>query len=392
VPIAPRPLLLLLVLSALSGCNRAVVIPDENAFRIVGGDQANTINTAQQGVFARLVDRLLKERVIYLGERHNVFGDHQLQLAILNALHQRGRKLAIGVEWFQRPFQQHLDDFVAGKIDEAEMLRRTEYFGRWGVDYRHYRAILHFAQDKGIPLIALNAPSELVYAIRTGGIISLDELLASQLPEEYYFTNTKYKNRLRTIYKQHKGYKGPFKYFYEVQLTWDETMAEQVARHLNQEENSVLVVLAGNGHLEYGDGIPDRVERLTNILGPIILPWQPEFKDAGIADYLINSPDRLLTERGQLGATLQSSQQQVRILAIDAGGPAQRAGLRTDDILVMIDGKAIHDLTDLKLSLLEKLPGTQVAIEVERSPGGNSRHTLTLTAPTPSAKAHGGHP
>lgn len=389
---ARRHLLLLLVLAALGGCNRAVVIPDEASFRVVGGEQASAIESSQQGVFARLIDRLLKEDVIYVGERHNAQGDHLLQLAIINALHQKGRPLAIGVEWFQRPFQQHLDDFVAGRINEAELLRRTEYFGRWGVDYRHYRSIIRFARDKRIPLVALNAPSELILAIRKGGIISLDELLVSQLPEEYYFTNIEYKNRLRKIYKQHKGYKGSFRHFYEVQLTWDETMAEQVARFLNQDAKTALVVLAGTGHLEFGDGIPDRVERLTELRGTIILPWQPEFKDPGIADYLVNSPDRPLAERGQLGATLHSSQQQVRVIAIDPGSPAQQAGLRTDDLIVMIDGKAIHDLTDLKLSLLEKLPGEQVAIEVERPPGGNSRHTLTLAAPSPSAKGHGGHP
>ena len=54
-------------------------------------------------------------------------------------------RLAIGLEMFQRPFQPHLDDYVAGRIGIDELLARTEYFDRWRYDARLYAPIFEFA-------------------------------------------------------------------------------------------------------------------------------------------------------------------------------------------------------------------------------------------------------
>ena len=61
------------------------------------------------------------------------------------------------MEMFQRPFQKVLDDYIGGKIDEAEFLKGTEYFKRWGFDYQLYRPILLFARSEKIPVVALKS-------------------------------------------------------------------------------------------------------------------------------------------------------------------------------------------------------------------------------------------
>lgn len=89
-----------------------------------------------------LIDRIADRRVIFIGESHDRYEDHLNQLAVIAGLHARGKPLAIGMEFFQQPFQGAIDAYIAGEIDEAEFLRRTQYFDRWRFDYRLYRPIL----------------------------------------------------------------------------------------------------------------------------------------------------------------------------------------------------------------------------------------------------------
>jgi len=58
------------------------------------------------------------------------------------------------------------------------------------------------------------------------------------------------------------------------------------------------------------------------------------------------------------------------------GGPAERAGLRAQDILVGIDGQPIATTGDLRRELFRKKPGDTVRVEVVRD---GRRVTLTIT-------------
>ena len=66
------------------------------------------------------------------------------------------------MEMFTRPYQPFLDQWVAGEIDENKFLEETQWDKEWGYDYNLYKDILDFAREKKIPVIALNAPKELV--------------------------------------------------------------------------------------------------------------------------------------------------------------------------------------------------------------------------------------
>jgi len=111
------------------------------------------IDTANVRGLDALLDILADKRVIYIGESHDRYEDHLNQLGILRGLKARGRHLAIGMEFFQQPFQPVLDAFVAGTLGEADFLKQTEYFERWRFDYRLYRPLLRFAREHGIPVI-----------------------------------------------------------------------------------------------------------------------------------------------------------------------------------------------------------------------------------------------
>jgi len=250
----------------------------------------------------RLIDALKDRRAIFVGETHDRYEDHLIQLAIVDGLLARGVKLGIGMEMFQQPYQGALDDYVAGRIDESEMLHRTQYFDRWRFDYRLYRPVLGLARERGIPLIALNLPSELTSKVGRSGIESLSKEERAEIPAKLDRSDPAYVERIRDAYRMHPAGTGQgFETFLEVQLLWDEGMAERAAVWLEGHPDRTLVVLAGAGHIEYGQGIPRRLTRRIPVATATVLDGRARDLDPDAADYLVFPQSRALPPAGLLG-------------------------------------------------------------------------------------------
>jgi S1-C subfamily serine protease len=65
----------------------------------------------------------------------------------------------------------------------------------------------------------------------------------------------------------------------------------------------------------------------------------------------------------------------VLVASVTSGGPAQRAGLRVDDVIVQIDNSQIDSLSTLQDALLAKNPGDTIAVKVYR---GNQQLTVNV--------------
>lgn len=207
---------------------------------------------------------LLAADVVYLGERHDSVADHAAQLDIIRALHQKRPDIAIAFEMFQRPFQPVLDRYLAEEISEAELVEQTEYLERWGFPWEYYAPIVRFAQENQLPLLALNAPGETVRQVAREGLTSLTEEDLRYLPPltEIDTSNTSYQSFVAAAFGAH-GSHGDFNFdnFFAAQVVWDETMAEAISEFKQTSPDTLVVVLAGNAHVMYGYGIPDRVAR-----------------------------------------------------------------------------------------------------------------------------------
>jgi uncharacterized iron-regulated protein len=214
---------------------------------------------------ADMVRQLQQADVVYLGETHDRAADHTAQLAIIQTLHDRTPKLAIGLEMFQRPYQTLLDRYVAGELDEATLRDRSEYDKRWGFDWELYAPILRYAKAQKIPLIALNTPQEVTRKVSRQGLASLNWNDRRFIPplSEIRTAPDAYRKMLADIFtSMHPAGKTTdptrcFDRFFQAQVLWDETMADRIA----QIPNRPIVVLVGQGHLVYRYGIPDRVDR-----------------------------------------------------------------------------------------------------------------------------------
>ena len=241
-----------------------------------------------------VLQQLARSQVVYLGETHDSEADHQAQLEIIQALHQKNPKLAIAMEMFQRPFQSVVDRYLAGEITETQLKELTEYEKRWGFPWEFYAPILRFAKENKIPVIALNTPAEITRKVSRQGLESLTAEERRWIPpfSEIRTEPERYEQRLREIYDemhQGKGNSERFEKFFLAQVLWDETMAEGVSQFLKANRDRQIIVLAGKGHIVYGDGIPSRVTRRigTDLKQAIVLLNPPAElqKDAEIADF-----------------------------------------------------------------------------------------------------------
>lgn len=325
-----------------------------------------------------ILKQIQDARVLLVGEIHTRYDHHLVQLEVLKRLYQTKQNVVLGVEWFQQPFQQHLDNYIAGKITESEMLYRSKYFERWGYDYRLYRPIIQYAREKQIPIIALNASKELTSALAEGGFDQLPAQLQSQLPDSYDFSDQEYIERLNNIFKLHPDKSRKFENFLMIQVTWDESMAARVADYLLQHTDSTMLVLAGNGHISYGSGIPNRIKRRLNHRQYTILVSDDSLSmSRDMADFLVLSAPQSLKPSGLLGTFLDTRDGRIVIDGFVEDSAVKDAGIKKGSVIVGINHKPVNNYTDLKLALIAYQRGDTV--ELHYLDNANSRKSITIT-------------
>ncbi|EAR20673.1 ChaN family lipoprotein [Nitrococcus mobilis] len=328
---------------------------------------------------AQIQAQLDARRVVFVGEFHKRLQDHCIQLEVIRHLAAQAQPLAIGVEWFQQPFQEAIDRYLAGAIDARALLQASEYYDRWGYDFRLYVPILRFARAHGIPVIALNLPTELTRAAARQDLDTLSPALRKWLPDRLDRTDTDYRRRLKRVYRSHGDHdEVDFEHFYTVQLLWDEGMAQRAAHYLDMHPNTRMVILAGSGHLAHGSGIPNRLRRRTGIDGAILLPgWEGPLQ-AGLADYLLLPAARQLPKPGRLGLALLPKAGHLIVHSFTDNSSAQAAGVKTDDVLLAINDQPVKTISDVRVALWDHPPGDVMQLRVQRTARLGEKHPLTF--------------
>ena len=335
----------------------------------------------QTSPLAQTMQQIDDARVILVGETHTRWDHHLVQLEILKLLYQKSAKLAIGVEWFQQPYQKHLDAYVAGEMSEQEMLQLTAYFERWRFDYRLYRPIMQYAREHNIPVIALNASRELSTALSKSGFDDLSAELKDQLPESYDWSDKEYEKRLRSVFDLHPDYPGEFEDFLRGQLTWDESMAESAAHYLDENPETRLLILAGSGHIAYGSGIPNRIKRRIDVKQFSILVSEDFLPvSENIADFLVLSAEQSLEPAGLIGAFLETEGKLLVIKGFSHNSAIKDAGLVKGAVIISVDDETVESFADFKLAIMGKKPGDSVELHyLENAEGGSkSRKSVNL--------------
>ncbi len=312
-----------------------------------------------------VVGRVADKKIIYVGENHTQFSHHVVELEIIKHLKERGKAVAIGMEMFEARFQGVLDDYIAGKINEREFLKGTSYFQRWGVDYRLYQPILLLARSHRIPVVALNQRREIVDKVFASGLDSLSEEEKRSVPPQMDFSNEAYRERLKKIFAEHEDSKARnFDFFYQAQILWDETMSESIAKFLQAHPENQMVVIAGNGHLAYGSGIPERTVRRNGYDFAIVL--NDAVMGKGIADFVLfpgTIPDGTSPK---LMVFLKEEAGKVDIVGFPPESVSEKAGMKVGDRILAIDQTPIDTIDDVKIELLSREKRDKVTVKILR--------------------------
>jgi uncharacterized iron-regulated protein len=286
-------------------------------FRVLAGAGGAEVGEA---ALARAIDGA---RAVCVGEHHPSPHDHWVQLRLLDGIlarnAARGVATGVGLEMVQRPYQGVLDDYAAGRIDEAALRSRTGWADRWGYDFDLYRPILRLAVRRGAALLALNTVRELTKRVSRHGLDALTAEERAGLPE-LVLDDAEHRAWWDKVMGDVAGHGGEAgeeapapaeapapteapapadappaghghghghgvapssdvlppghppigppadapppagERIYAAQVLWDETMADGAARWLAADPRRQLVILAGSGHC-HESAIVRRLER-----------------------------------------------------------------------------------------------------------------------------------
>lgn len=258
-----RPLTQLIVLTiifAFSAC-RTTAITDPMAVYDLEHEQLLTDSQALQ--------RLQSARIVLVGEHHNNADHHLAQLQVIQALHRAGRKVAIGMEMFRKDSQQVLDQWTSGRMEEQQFL---EVFNdNWTFGWKLYRPILAYARDNRIPVVGLNVPRKITLQVAYHGFQSLNSEQKGSLEGIVCDVTPEYRNFIQRAYGAHGHSRMKFEQFCEAQLVWDSVMALNAIDYLKQNDERIMVIVAGSGHA-HKLGIPTQLAKRSTLPYIVVLP------------------------------------------------------------------------------------------------------------------------
>ncbi len=321
--------------------------------------------------FNDIINQIANKKIVFVGEEHDKYAHHLLQLMVIKALNKKGVKLAVGMEMFQKPFQKALDDYIESKISEQDFLSQSEYLKRWSFDYKLYKPIIDYCRANNIRIIALNAPVELTKKISEKGIGALTPEEQENIPN-IDITNNEHKDFVNYIFSSHNiSEKKDFTNFYMAQLLWDETMADTAHNFLKNNPVYKMVILAGNGHIENRYGIPNRLTArgdydITTITNESVLEINPEKADFSIIMPYFEQPFS-----ARLGVTLEEMPDGLLIKDIDKNSVAMKSNLHKNDIILFADDVKISNLFSLKAILSMKKQSDTIKLKIKRKKQDN---------------------
>lgn len=367
---------------------------------------------------AAVADDLARADVVALGEMHRTPGVHAMHHKLLRELQRRRPDMVIAMEMFERDVQNVLLQYLAGIIDEGKFLAESR---PWPGYQRDYRPVVEFAKSHGFVVLAANAPRELASKVSKEGVESVvgSPLVARETsaPEDAYW------EAFVEMMKDHAGTGGPdaMKLFYKAQCLKDDTMAESIVDHLKQRraegQRPLVVLICGRMHSDHGRGTVARIRsrmpeldirvlsaetvddvaaagksrqptladyvvvaRAAEQAPPPLPPAQAPFAQAKPAEPVEQKPAGAAAEppvppvnpegqRPALGLMPDygyEGPEGIRVASVREGGPAEKAGIEAGDLILIVNGIKVADLTSYTEALDAQLIGKTITVHVRR--------------------------
>lgn len=337
-------------------------------------------SSGQQLTQSELREQLQGADYILVGESHTNPCDHRVQTGFLQLMAENGLDAAVGLEMVPASKQPVLDRFNSRRIDVNQMHTQLEWKRIWGHDFELYKPLFQTAQQAGYGLYGLNIPPGLLDALREKGRSDLSQSESEALPDQIIPVPEEQKEDLREHFRAHEQIMDTsrkdtdLERFFLVQAIWDTQMALE-ARKVSRRTGKRVVILTGSGHVEHGWGIKHRLKLLdpgANVRS--LLPWREEESPAdSAADIFFFCPAQ---HRSRLGFTLEFNTRGAEIVQIQEGSRADRAGIKSGDVLLQAGGKDFEQIMDLHHAAIKaRQDNKPLSLVVERR---GQKHLLHL--------------
>ncbi len=283
--------------------------------------------------FEDIIQAAAEVDAVFIGEAHGDPVAHHLEKKILTALYDRyglaperdvsenrpERPIVLSMEMFERDVQVILDEYLQDLITERHFLAGTRPWPRYR---RDYRPLVEFAKEKGIPVIAANAPRRYVNRVSRLGpesLAALSKPAKSWLPPlPYPPASSEYRRKFIEFWGETMGIDpenqaeastefdvpaeeakksaesrktesshpsmAKFENLLSAQSLWDAAMGYAAAEALKDFPGSLAVSINGKFHSAENLGTPEKLRYYrpgTEILTVTIIPAEsyPEFDD-----------------------------------------------------------------------------------------------------------------
>ena len=247
------------------------------------------VSRSREAAVSQVLGDLRKSRLVLIGEHHTDTSHHAVQLQIIRMLHAAGLDVVIGMEMFSSESQDALNSWVDSRIGQTAF--EKIYYDNWTYPWRLYEDILEYARDEKLPLVGLNVPRGITRQVAHQGFQSLSEDQKEKISHVTCRVDKAYMDYIRKAFGGHGHGDLNFVYFCEAQLVWDTVMAVNALKYLSANPQSVMVILAGTGHVRK-QAIPAQIRDRSDIALRVILPEVPgsierSTVDSDDADYLV---------------------------------------------------------------------------------------------------------
>lgn len=245
-----------------------------------------------------LTAKIPRGAIVVIGEQHNMVSIQQGQMDLLTSLRKNGHDLNVGLEFLRYPEQEQIDAYGMGTLSEENFKKSS-----WGQsDFNFYRSQILFPNFKlGERTFGLNSPKNIPIAVKDKGLDNLSSEEKNQLPPNMQLGNSRYKERFIERMDGHVKDPAAMMRYFESQSVWDETIAWKACEVIAASDKT-LVIIVGQFHVEYNDGLIERLHRRCGAKRPIVniyqylyyndenvdlTPFAPSAKYGAISDYLM---------------------------------------------------------------------------------------------------------
>ena len=190
--------------------------------------------------------------LVAFGELHGEVQGAGYALRLLEVLAKDERPVALAMEFVERDGQRVLDDYLAGRVDEATFKKEARQGGTYD---KAHKPLFDYCKAKGIPVIAANSPRRLVKAYRKSDA-DYAAFKDAQTPEDRALlprsTSTPddaYRARFMALMGEERGAS-----FFRAQALWDDAMAEACADFRAANPGHRIMLIVGAFHVRGGLG------------------------------------------------------------------------------------------------------------------------------------------